>query len=191
MARPAVMLHQVAKLVPFEHSVPSGLQVSAELIWTRPGELSLSFSVLSATGLADLALPAAVIDGPQQQGQRKHDLWMTTCFEAFLGLPGHTAYWEINLAANGDWNVYSFDDYRSGQQEQPLDQPPTVALRRRHHRLQLETHLDLKPWWPEDIRPDIALTCVLDRRSHGISHWALSHTDDTADFHRRSGFLQP
>ena len=55
---------------------------------------------------------------------------MTTCFEAFLGLPGHTAYWEINLAANGDWNVYSFDDYRSGQQEQPLDQPPTVALRR-------------------------------------------------------------
>ena len=189
MARPAVMLHQVAKLVPFEHSVPSGLQVSAELIWTRPGELSLSFSVLSAMGLADLALPAAVIDGPQQQGQRKHDLWMTTCFEAFLGLPGERRYWEINLAANGDWAVYRFSDYRTGQAEQSLSMPPTIHLQRRHHQLRLEARLDLNPWWPANLCPDMALTAVLDRGDTGLSHWAIRHPGDHADFHQRQGFL--
>ena len=85
MARPAVMLLQAIRLVPFERSVPRGLQVSGELIWSRNGQLELSFGVLAAaaSGLSDLILPPGLIDGLQGAGQRRDELWTTTCFEPF------------------------------------------------------------------------------------------------------------
>ena len=55
MARPAVMLLQASRLVPFERSVPQGLQVSGELIWSRNGQLELSFGVLAAGASAQSA----------------------------------------------------------------------------------------------------------------------------------------
>ena len=105
MARPAVMLIQASRLVPFERSVPQGLQVSGELVWSRNGQLELSFGVLAAaaSGLNELVVPDGLIDGPQVAGQRRDELWTTTCFEAFLALPDQPGYWEINLAPNGDW----------------------------------------------------------------------------------------
>ena len=120
MARPAVMLLQASRLVPFEPSVPQGLQVSGELIWNRDGQLELSFGVLAAaaSGLSELVVPGGLIDGPQAAGQRRDELWTTTCFEAFLAIPDQPGYWEINLAPNGDWALYRFEGYRSGQSQQ-------------------------------------------------------------------------
>ena len=54
----------------------------------------------------------------------------------------------------------------------------------------LEASLDLSPWWPQGICPDIALTTVLDRGDKGLSYWAISHPSDRADFHQRSAFLK-
>ncbi|MEB3246663.1 MAG: DOMON-like domain-containing protein [Synechococcus sp.] len=192
MARPPVMLRQASRLVPFERSVPAGLKVTAELIWSDGGLLELSFGVLSAaaSGLADLTLPERLNDGHQPSGQRRDELWTRTCFEAFLGLPNQPHYWEINLAPNGDWAVYRFDAYREGQSDQVLSAPPDVRLQRRHHQLRLDARLDLKPWWPKNLCPELALTTVLDRGVNGISHWALRHRGSRADFHDRSTFIQ-
>ena len=192
MARPAVMLLQASRLVPFERSVPQGLQVSGELIWNRDGQLELSFGVLAAaaSGLNELVVPGGLIDGPQMAGQRRDELWTTTCFEAFLAIPDQPGYWEINLAPNGDWALYRFEGYRSGQSQQPLERPPEVTLRRWHHQLRLDARLDLSNWWPDERCPELALTTVLDRGANGISHWALRHGDSRADFHDRSTFLQ-
>ena len=73
MARLAVMLLQASRLVPFERSVPHGLQVSGELIWNRDGQLELSFGVLAAavSSLSELVVPDGLIDGPQVAGQRR------------------------------------------------------------------------------------------------------------------------
>ena len=192
MARPAVMLLQASRLVPFERSVPQGLQVSGELIWNRDGQLELSFGVLAAaaSGLGELVVPGCLIDGPQAAGQRRDELWTTTCFEAFLAIPDQPGYWEINLAPNGDWALYRFEGYRSGQSQQRLDSAPELALHRRHHHLRLDARLALCSWWPDDRCPELALTTVLDRGANGISHWALRHGDSRADFHDRSTFLQ-
>ena len=192
MARPAVMLLQASRLVPFERSVPQGLQVSGELIWNRDGQLELSFGVLAAaaSGLNELVVPGGLIDGPQAAGQRRDELWTTTCFEAFLAIPDQPGYWEINLAPNGDWALYRFEGYRSGQSQQPLERPPEVTLRRWHHQLRLDARLNLSNWWPDERCPELALTTVLDRGANGISHWALRHGDSRADFHHRSTFLQ-
>ena len=55
MARLAVMLLQASRLVPFEPSVPQGLQVSGELTWNRDGQLERSFGVLAAAAVAQEA----------------------------------------------------------------------------------------------------------------------------------------
>ncbi len=186
------MLRQASRLVPFEGGLPSGLKVSAEMIWSRDGWLELSYGVLTtaSSGLADLVTPDVLIDGLQTNGERRDGLWTTTCFEAFLALPGCPDYWEINLSASGDWALYRFDAYRQGQHPQDLAEAPLIRLRRWHHQLRLDARFPLTPWWPEQICPDLALSCVLDRGEAGLSHWALRHPQHQADFHDRSTFLQ-
>ena len=183
------MLRQACRLIPFERSIPPGVQISAELIWRREGWLDLSFGVLAraAKGIAALKLPTGLNDGPQQ-GQRKHELWTTTCFEAFLAAPGEQRYWEVNLAVNGDWAVYRFDGYRRGQTQQELGTPPMVRLQRGAHQLRLDARIALEPWWTPDVCPDLALTAVIDSGPEGLSHWALRH-GCKADFHDRCTFL--
>ena len=183
------MLRQACRLIPFERSMPPGFQISAELVWTRDGWLELSYGVLAraATGINALRLPTDLNDGPQQ-GQRRDDLWTTTCFEAFLAAPGEQRYWEVNLAPNGDWAVYRFDHYRSGQTQQELSTPPTVRLQRGANQLRLDARIALEPWWTPGGCPDLALTAVIDRGQDGLSHWALCH-GRKPDFHDRSTFL--
>ena len=79
MARSAVMLRQACRLIPFERSIPAGVQISAELVWRREGWLELSYGVLAraAKGIGVLKLPAELNDGPQQ-GQRKDCLLYTS-----------------------------------------------------------------------------------------------------------------
>tara|TARA_B100000405_G_scaffold107458_1_gene75145 strand:- start:1071 stop:1646 length:576 start_codon:yes stop_codon:yes gene_type:complete len=189
MARSAVMLRQACRLIPFERSIPPGVQISAELVWRSEGWLDLSYGVLAraATGIGALTLPEGLTDGAQQ-GQRKDELWTTTCFEAFIAAPGAQRYWEVNLAANGDWAVYRFDGYRSGQSQQELSTPPTLRLQRGGHQLRLDARIALEPWWTPGVCPDLALTAVIDRGQEGLSHWALCHGQQ-ADFHDRSTFL--
>ena len=183
------MLRQACRLIPFERTISPGVQVSAELVWRREGWLELSYGVLAraAKDIGVLKLPAGLNDGPQQ-GQRKDELWTTTCFEAFISAPGEQRYWEVNLAANGDWAVYRFDGYRSGQTQQELRMPPTVRLQRGVHQLRLDARIALEPWWTLSVCPDLALTAVMDLGQEGLSHWALSH-GHKADFHDRSTFL--
>jgi len=184
------MLQQRLGLVPFEPSTAQGLQVNASFSWFINGRLILNFEVLSADGLDVLVLPPHLTNGEQQNGSRRNDLWTTTCFEAFLGLTGKPMYWEINLAANGDWAIYRFPDYRIGQEDQTHPNSPLVNVRRWKHQLEIEASLDLSSWWPQSICPDVSLNTVLDRGDKGLSYWAISHPGDRADFHQRSSFLK-
>ena len=183
------MLRQACRLIPFEQSIPAGIRISAELVWKSEGWLELSYGVLgrATTGISGLQLPTGLNDG-LQQGRRRDDLWTTTCFEAFLAAPGGQRYWEVNLAPNGDWAVYRFDRYRSGQNQQEISAPPTVRLQRGAHQLRLDARIPLDPWWTPGVCPDLALTAVIDRGQEGLSHWALCH-GRKPDFHDRSTFL--
>lgn len=185
------MLRQASRLIPFEQSVPLDVQITAELVWKSDGWLELSYGVLAlaTAGITPLVLPEGLMDGPQH-GQYKDELWTTTCFEAFLGLPGQESYWEINLSPCGDWAVYRFTDYRSGQEAQPLRCDPHIQLQRRHHQLRLDARLPLAPWWSAGVCPELSLTAVIDKGAEGLSHWALRHGEQ-ADFHDRNTFLKP
>ena len=186
------MLRQTSRLVPFESSRSAGIQLSAELIWMFDGWLELSYGILKrgTPGISDLVVQEGLIDGLQTAGQRRDELWTTTCCEAFLAFPDQPGYHEINLSPNGDWAAYHFEGYRCGQREQALSHPPEIRLNRCDHHLRLDARLPISPWESQGQCPHVGLTVVLEHRQLGISHWALRHAANQPDFHCPSTFLK-
>ena len=162
------------KLVPFSpHPLSSNGSLEAKL-QLAGAKLSLEWSWPKAWTLQGV--------GPEAKSPsvRAHELWKTTCFEAFLSAGTGEGYWEINLSPDGRWNVYSFDRYRDPQ-------PPREAsgwkltqfkceagLLRATLELPKGSHLTLKKH---------GLTAVLETSSGDLSYWALSHAGAAPDFH--------
>lgn len=84
------------------------------------GQLHLRYT------LRGIALPRASRSQPQI---RAHELWKTTCLEAFIRPSSGSEYWEFNVSAQGDWNVYHFLDQRQGMKEDPNFTAPEVICR--------------------------------------------------------------
>lgn len=70
----------------------------------------------------NLAKTSIDLDNSQTNSPSRNDfLWKQNCFECFFDT-GDKAYFELNFAPNGNYNLYRFDDYRT-----PNRQPPTWA----------------------------------------------------------------
>ncbi|BAU12164.1 hypothetical protein LEP3755_26930 [Leptolyngbya sp. NIES-3755] len=116
---------------------------------------------------------------------RQDNLWQTTCFECFIGVQDSPRYWEINLSPSGDWNVYRFENYRTGMQEETAfsSLPFTVTTSPNH--ISIAIALDLTQLnLTQSI--DLGITAVIE--TDQISYWALKHCGKEADFHIRESF---
>lgn len=115
---------------------------------------------------------------------RRHELWKTTCFEAFLRRTGESGYREWNFAPSGDWAAYDFTGYRDGMSEAEIGQPPYIRME------------DNLTWWtvgatvsvPAGGEWEVNLTAVLEEKDGTKSYWALAHAADTPDFHHPDCF---
>ena len=170
----------------------AALHLSCDADW-QDGTLTLQYSLEGP--LEPIQLPEAEASRPPQ---RSDGLWETTCFEAFLGLPGQRNYWEFNLAANGDWNVYALNDYRSGlQPELALRQLPFTVARQRsgantpatQERFDLQLKVDLRALISPEAALELSAAAVLEHRQLGCSYWAWRHCGPEPDFHRRDSFV--
>lgn len=137
--------------------------------------------------LATVVVPAPGAAGPC----REDGLWEHTCFELFLAAEGEEPYWEVNLAPNGDWNLYRLESYRRGLAPVSDRDALPFAVRRGPEDLQLMLQLQL----PQELarvcrtRPlQLGITAVIEQRGNILSHWALEHGGAEADFHRREDF---
>ena len=169
----------------------AGLQLRYRLIWD-PAERTVR-------------VPQPHADDPGGP-QRRDGLWQHTCFEAFVGVLGSEAYWEFNLAPSGDWNVYRFAGYRTGQTQEtaygplpltvigPRAAPPAADCRLTAPRalLELEVGCSLPPPLQERLQAgsihELGLTAVLEGRDGALSYWALNHPGPEPDFHDRRGW---
>lgn len=138
-------------------------------------------------GTGEAAPTALQIPPPAPQPRRRDGLWQHTCLEAFVAAADADAYWELNLAPSGDWAVYRFDSYRSGQQSPPLQAPP-LTIQARPDGLEVQLHWPLPPELAAAGVLSLGITAVLEQRSGALSYWALHHPGPEADFHRREGF---
>jgi hypothetical protein len=148
-----------------------------ELVWRLTGDLD-----------------ALVLPDASQSRRRCDGLWQTTCLEAFWGFAGHDAYWELNLAPSGDWNLYRLSHYRGPLTPVELEVPPAWQVRRSARELELAVELDLGEMAGGDdpgvagLTLEVSLTAVIEQAGQGVSYWALAHTGVEPDFHRRDSF---
>ncbi|HAZ45222.1 MAG TPA: hypothetical protein DDW76_33880 [Cyanobacteria bacterium UBA11369] len=120
---------------------------------------------------------------------RQHELWAKTCFEFFLGIKNYEEYWEFNLSPAGHWNVYHFDGYRQGMQEEVAFIKLPFTFENQADKLTLTLHVDLDKIVAEEQLIDVAITTVIKQKNGEITYWALTHRGTEADFHLRESFI--
>lgn len=133
----------------------------------------------------------AKVDIPTQADKpiRKDNLWETTCFEFFLAVKDSERYWEFNLSPSGHWNIYSFDAYRQGMQEEMAFVALPFSMQMRSDALLLSLDLDLDRIVQEDRVLEVAISTVIKLKDDRIFYWALAHPGQQADFHDRNSFI--
>ncbi len=118
---------------------------------------------------------------------RADGLWKTTCFEAFLRVPGSPAYIEFNLSPSGAWAAYRFDDYRAALADLPLAEVPDIGCDASDSHFALEAVLALPPEWAEQPLA-LGLSAVIEEVGGYKSYWALAHPRGAPDFHHKDCF---
>jgi hypothetical protein len=144
--------------------------------------LAVSFELLG--NMEELAIPMAV-DIPA----RKKYLWEETCLELFLGLKDSPRYWEFNLSPAGHWNVFRFDAYREGMQEEGAFPSLPFRVQNLPGSFLLAVEIDLDRIIEEGKSLDAGISAVVKKRDGGASYWSLTHPGPRPDFHRRESFI--
>ena len=180
---------QVALVSHQSLSPPQNYKVEVQVDRTGT-HLSLEFKIIG--DLTSLLLPSL-----NSKPNRLDDLWKHTCFEAFLAPNQHhdkdlykdPRYWELNVSPSGDWNLYSFSDYRLGQSFETRVHKVTHEILESTsicHRSKIS--IDLSDFLPETPL-SLGLAAVMEHRDLSKDYWAVRHCSKQPDFHVRESFL--
>ncbi|MCF4966355.1 DOMON-like domain-containing protein [Nostoc sp. CMAA1605] len=176
------MTKQTFSLQPF----PSA-ELSPDLKIT--GNISRENNQLAITYQLTGDLKQVVIPPLVDIPNRKNELWENTCFEFFLGMQNYSRYWEFNLSPAGDWNIYRFDDYRRGMQEEIAFNQLPFIVQSQPDSLMLSLNFDLNQIIPSAQSLEVAITTVVKQIDNHVTYWALVHKGAEADFHLRDSFI--
>lgn len=136
---------------------------------------------------ADLRWPAPATPGPAD------GLWQRTCFEAFVAVPGASAYREFNFSPSGQWAAYRFQAEREPEATSEITASPEGGIA-----IDSEYATDgllLQAWVPMHLLPPApaqedllwGLSAVLEHQDGRLSYWALTHPQPQPDFHHPAG----
>ncbi|MBD2342626.1 DOMON-like domain-containing protein [Anabaena subtropica] len=134
-------------------------------------------------------LKQIIIAQPSNTPARKDELWQDTCFEFFLGIQNSQRYWEFNLSPAGNWNVYHFDGYRQGMQEEKAFTRLPFKIEQQTDSLALALNFNLPQIITVEQILEVSITTVIKHKDGGVSYWALAHRGVEADFHLRDSFI--
>jgi hypothetical protein len=126
---------------------------------------------------------------PSNTPTRKHELWKETCFEFFLGIQNSHQYWEFNLSPAGHWNVYHFDAYRQGMEEETALTTLPFSVQHLSDGFAIALDVNLDKLVLADQILEVAVTTVIKHTNGKVSYWALTHPGTQADFHQRDSFI--
>jgi len=158
---------------------PSGVAVSVTTTRGPTGDLHLRYRIEAPTGV--LRMPAPAAPGPMD------GLWQHSCCEAFIAGDDAPGYTEFNFSPSGQWARYVFDAYRARAPHQGMPAwRPAIAFSEDGCERLLSVTLEAGQLPRAGGR--LALACVLEDVTGGLSYWALCHPHDRPDFHHRDGF---
>ena len=147
----------------------------------QAGKLVLDFNLSGDLGSLEIPTVKAV-------PERMDNLWENTCFECFFAPAGKNEYWEVNFAPSGDWNYYSFVDYRQGMRTESVVESLSVHCGGAGDVLTVSTVVPL----PSSIAAadiEVGLCAVVKSKSGEVGYWALTHPAGQPDFHDRRSFV--
>ncbi|BAZ17250.1 hypothetical protein NIES4071_91280 [Calothrix sp. NIES-4071] len=143
--------------------------------------LTISYTLVGDIQQVDIA--------PPETPARKHELWQDTCFEFFIGAKNSPGYWEFNLSPAGHWNIYRFDNYRQGMQEETAFTTLPFKVQQGADFFALTLDVDLAKIIPIDQAIEVAITTVIKSTNNDVTYWALTHKGAEPDFHLRESFV--
>ncbi|WP_341525844.1 DOMON-like domain-containing protein [Nostoc sp. UHCC 0302] len=167
------------EVFPSTKSLPN-LKIASN-IFRNANQLTISYTLAGD-------IQEVIIAPPADTSTRKHELWKDTCFEFFLGIKNSQQYWEFNLSPAGHWNIYRFDSYRQGMQEETAFIKLPFSVNNQSDCLTLALNVDLNKIVSADQPLEVAITTVIKYRDGEVSYWALTHKGAEADFHLRDSF---
>lgn len=170
----------VFNLYPFPGQDSCGVSIQGTIERT-PQALRLSF--LLQGNLGDIVLPT------ETARKRGDNLWQATCFELFWAEEGQKNYRELNLAPNGDWNVYAFTDYRTGMRQEERIAEPLVKIKHTAESFSLIAELAMGNLHAGQTPLRVGVSAVLLHQDTRVSHWALAHPGEKPDFHAPQSFF--
>ncbi|MHC5731039.1 MAG: DOMON-like domain-containing protein, partial [Nostoc sp.] len=109
--------------------------------------------------------------------------------EFFIGSKDSLRYWEFNLSPAGHWNVYRFDGYREGMQEETAFTILPFSVQNQADGLALALDVDLGKIVSENQAIEVGITTVIKDKDGEVTYWALTHRGAEADFHLRDSFI--
>ena len=157
--------------------------LEARAAFNPDGSLTLAYRLWGDT--VRLAIPQP------QPPTAKDSLWEHTCFEAFIGIRGHSAYREFNFSPSSQWAAYAFFDYRQRDEAFVCKTAPIITSQLFAGRFELIATIPASalPHNPETL--EIGLSAVVeaaDLVDGRHSYWALKHPAERPDFHHRDAF---
>lgn len=159
----------------------NALSVQARLIECSDGAIEAAFEI--AGDVNNIVWP------PQRPAARCDDLWRSTCLETFVAQVDGQKYWELNFAPSASWAAYEFDGYRNAMRN--TDAKVDITLAEKHNeRLILKARFAiaaLDAVRRKDLR--FGLCAITEDRAGTLAYWALAHTSNKPDFHRRESFI--
>jgi hypothetical protein len=157
--------------------------IEVEVARSCADSLILCYEVIGA--IRELHLP------PTRRALRTPELWLHTCFEAFVGASSVTGYYEFNFAPTTQWAAYRFSSYRSGMDVASEIEGPKIEVRSASDCFTLQANLKLDglSGLPPQATWRLGIAAVTEDWSGGKSYWALAHPSGKADFHHSDSFV--
>ncbi len=147
-------------------------------------------SILTVESILTGNLNQVIFPIPSKFPQRRDHLWEQTCFEVFFTWSEQGSYFELNSSPSGDWNLFSFENYRSGKsQEFKVKEFIHQRGETSSEEWRNKISIDLEPILPlQNIPLFVSVTAVIEYQDRRKSYWAVEHLGSEPDFHLRKSF---
>lgn len=149
-------------------------------IVVRPGEVRCDYHLVG--DINSIVWPAL-----EQRFERRTDLWKHTCFEFFLGKQDEPGYFEFNLSPTGDWNSYAFSSFRKDMKPTDRFVLQNMEVTANTSQRRLSAVVDLVTELQGTLV--IGVAAVIEDVNGWHHYYALAHSGERPDFHRRDTHL--
>jgi hypothetical protein len=127
--------------------------------------------------------------GMSKKPVRKDELWFETCFEYFVADKFSKNYYEANFSPSGDWNFFTFYDYKTPKLEEEIIEKVETNVLRNNYKFEYLAEITLtKQLFEGEML--INMSTILKYKNNKYSFWAIKHNFPKPDFHCREKFTE-